>query len=109
MEMKRAGLSSVAFGVAMGVVYGLWMMLSVFIAMHNMVNADATAHLTQWVMMYPGVTLSPMGALTAGGWGLLEGFITGLVLAWIYNLCLCCCPSHCKAMRGCGDTTEKNN
>lgn len=32
-----------------------------------------------------------VGGLIGAAWGFVDGFIFGWLIAWIYNLCLCCC------------------
>lgn len=35
--------------------------------------------------MYRGFSLSPIGSLYALLWGFMDGFLIGLMVAWIYN------------------------
>lgn len=43
--------------------------------------------------MYHGYDMTPKGMLMGAGWGFLDGFIGGMLIAWFYN---CCCRSCCK-------------
>ena len=38
-----------------------------------------------WVGIYPYYEVSNLGALAGLAWGFVDGFIGGLVLAWVYN------------------------
>ena len=100
MGKKRARLSAVALGVALGVLCGAWMLTVGMLAWHGIFGADLVA---QWATMFPGVAATMMGALVAGAWGFLKGFVIGLIFGWIYNLCLCCCTRCCPCCKcGCG-------
>ena len=35
--------------------------------------------------VYRGYCVSPIGSLVGLGWGLLDGFIGGLIFGWLYN------------------------
>ena len=35
---------------------------------------------------YRGYTVSPVGSLVALGYGFVDGFLLGLMVAWLYNL-----------------------
>ncbi|EKD73182.1 MAG: hypothetical protein ACD_45C00417G0005 [uncultured bacterium] len=114
MSLKRARLSAVALGVALGVLCGGWMLAIGISAAQGGFGADM---MTRWATMYPGVEASMKGAWIVAGWGFLKGFFSGLILGWIYNLCLCCCNrSHCACCKtsagscsscGCGETQKK--
>ena len=101
MMMKKARLSAVALGVALGLMCGVGMLVIGVMAVQGVFGADMV---TQWASRYPGVELSIKGSLIAGGWGFVKGFFSGLILAWIYNLCLCCCSKgHCACCKSsCG-------
>ena len=85
-------LSAVAFGVSLGLVTGIIMMVFAWIAMHGQYG---TAMITQWSSLYPGYEATVAGGFIGLAWGFLEGFIIGLVWGWLYNLCLCCCRCAC--------------
>ncbi len=36
--------------------------------------------------IYRGYTVSPLGSLVGLAWGVVDGAVTGAVIAWIYNL-----------------------
>ncbi len=96
MGAKRARLSAIALGVALGVLYAAWMLTVGILASRGTFGMDLVTH---WATFYPGVAATMTGAFVAGAWGFLKGFLIGLVLGWIYNLCLCCCTRCCPCCR----------
>ncbi len=71
-----------AFALASGLVWGInW-----FAVTWWMMAFDG---ITREVMflgrIYRGFTLSPIGSLVALCWGFVDGFLLGLMVAWIYN------------------------
>jgi hypothetical protein len=104
--LKRARLSAVALGVAIGFLKGGWMLCAVLSAVYGSYGAD---FVTRWATIFPGIDASVKGALIAGAWGFVVGFFMGLIVAWIYNLCLCCCNrSHCSCCKeSCGTCNPK--
>ncbi len=71
-----------AFALAVGLVWGFnWFALTWW-----MILFDGITHeVTLIGRMYRGWTLSPTGSLLAFLWGFLDGFLLGLLVAWIYN------------------------
>ncbi len=95
--LKKARLSAVALGVAMGLMCGVGMLVVGLMAMQGVFG---TALVAEWATFFPGIDVSVKGSLIAGGWGFLKGFFSGLILAWLYNLCLCCCNrGHCSCCK----------
>lgn len=97
---KPAKLSSVALGVASGVICALSMML---FAWSVMMGGTASTLVDQWSAVYPGFAATLKGGFIGGAWGFVEGFILGVIFGWIYNICLCCCASSkcCDAKDTC--------
>lgn len=75
-------LSAKSLGLALGIICGL----SVFIMT---VLSTYTGYLQHWsellLGVYPYYELTLQGAIAGLVWGFLDGFIGGIVLAWIYN------------------------
>jgi len=71
-----------AFALAVGLMWGInWFALTWW-----MMAFDGITHeVTLIGRMYRGFNLSPTGSLFALLWGFLDGFIIGLMIAWIYN------------------------
>ena len=106
--VKRARLSAVALGVALGFLCGAWMLTVGLLAFKNQ-TPFAVEMMNRWATIFPSVDISMMGSCVAGAWGFLKGFFIGLVFGWIYNLCICCCSgccSSCKCSSCCGTKTE---
>jgi hypothetical protein len=104
MGLKKARLSAVALGAAFGVMCGVGMLLVGIAAVYGVFGAEMMG---RWATMYPGIDVSWKGSVIAGAWGFVKGFFSGLILAWLYNLCLCCCSKgHCSCCKStCGTCT----
>lgn len=102
--LRKARLSAVALGVALGVMCGVGMLVVGLLATYGVFGADMVA---RWATMLPGVEVSVKGSIIAGAWGFVKGFFSGLILGWLYNLCLCCCSrGHCGCCKSaCGTCT----
>jgi len=71
-----------AFALASGLVWGInWFGVTWWM----MVFDGATREVMFLGRIYRGFTLSPIGSLVALLWGFADGFIIGLMVAWIYN------------------------
>ncbi len=94
---KCARLSAVALGIAIGFLDGVCMLVTVLAVIYGGFATDAVTH---WATIFPGIEVSVKGAIIAGAWGFLTGFVVGLIIAWVYNLCLCCCTrGHCSCCK----------
>lgn len=96
---KRARLSAVGLGVALGVMCGGWMLMITLLAWNGQFTPFTTDLVTHWTGIFPGVELSMTGSFVAGSWGFLKGFFSALVFGWIYNLCVCCCTRCCPCCK----------
>jgi hypothetical protein len=104
--MKKARLSAVALGVALGVMCGVGMLVVGLLTTYGMIGPDM---MTRWATQLPGVDASLKGSFIVGGWGFVKGFFSGLILGWLYNLCLCCCTrGHCGCCKGSCDKCQCN-
>lgn len=45
----------------------------------------ATGEVTFIGKIYRGFSITPLGSLIGLGWALVDGFIGGLIFAWLYN------------------------
>jgi hypothetical protein len=63
--------------------------------------------IAQWGEIYSGYAPTINGGLIGGAWGFLDGFVTGMLIAIVYNLCLCCCRAVCKTDEVCEVKTVK--
>jgi len=71
----------IALGVAIGVLWALYVICLGLIAMGGW-GADLV---TSLAALYLGYSASVVGAIIGGVWAFVDGFIAGVVIAWIYN------------------------
>jgi hypothetical protein len=102
-KCKCGRLSVLAFGISLGLVSGIVMMLFAF---GSWMYGFGTSIIDQWASIYPGFEASLKGGFIGLAWGFLEGFIIGIIWALIYNLCLCCC--HCCCCKSSADSCKIN-
>ena len=70
-------LKPIAFALALGSVWGLnWFLLTWWMILFDGITHEVTL-LGRW---YRGFTVSPVGSLVALGYGLVDGFMLGLLL-----------------------------
>lgn len=75
-------LNTKAFALAAGVVWGVnWFILTWWMILFEGITHEVTL-LGRW---YRGFTVSPLGSLVALGYGFVDGFLIGLLVAWLYN------------------------
>ena len=91
-------LSAISIAIAMGVVSALWMCLFAWSAY---MYGHGVAMVAQWGEIFRGYAPTINGGLIGAAWGFVDGFVCGLVFAWIYNLCLCCCKMVCRSDAAC--------
>jgi len=75
-------LNAKAFAMASGVIWGLLMFVTTLFAA---MNGYATDFLLVMASVYPGFSLTYMGAFIGAIYGFIDGFIGGWVFAWLYN------------------------
>ncbi|HAK94632.1 MAG TPA: hypothetical protein DCM87_06425 [Planctomycetes bacterium] len=70
-----------AFALAWAVLWGLCLFLIPWVTM------AATGYTGETVLgrLYRGYTISPLGSLVGLCWGLEDGLVSGLLVAWLYN------------------------
>lgn len=82
MGKENMKLNTKAFALAAGFVWGInWFFLTWFMIIMDGISYEMTII----GRMYRGFTVSPVGSLVALLWGFLDGFLIGLLVAWIYN------------------------
>ena len=75
-------LNTKAFALAAGLVWGFnWFGLTWWMILFEGITREPTLI----GRIYRGFNLSPTGSLIAFLWGFLDGFLIGLMVAWIYN------------------------
>lgn len=83
-------LSVMAFAFALGITNGLGMLL---LAVAGLYWGYGVVTIQEVSLLYHGYAATWEGGLYGLGWGFLDGFVFGLVLSLIYNMCLCCCSA----------------
>ena len=75
-------ISPKAFGLALGIVYGL----AVFAATLFAVYTQYLYHIVELLVgVYPYYDISLAGAFAGLIFGFIDGLIVGLIFSWIYN------------------------
>jgi len=72
-----------AFGPTCGIVWGLGLF---FLTWWAIAFDGATGERTLIGQLYRGYTISPMGSLIGLAWAFFDGWIGGVVFAWLYNV-----------------------
>jgi hypothetical protein len=70
-----------AFAIASGLMYGFILFVSVWWLMARGYSNQETL----LSMVYPGLTISPLGSLLGLIYGLFDGVIIGALFAWLNN------------------------
>jgi hypothetical protein len=72
-----------AFGMACGLFWGIGLFL---ITWWVILFEGSTGDLLAIGHVYRGYNISPAGSFIGLVWGLVDGFIGGVILAWLYNI-----------------------
>jgi hypothetical protein len=72
----------VALGVAVGVLWAIYVFCAGIFAMFHW----GTALVTTIASFYIGYGASVGGAIIGAIWAFVDGFVAGAIVAWIYNL-----------------------
>jgi hypothetical protein len=72
-----------AFALTCSLVWGFGLF---FLTWWVILFDGATGEATLIGRLYRGYTISPMGSVIGLVWALADGFVGGLVFAWLYNL-----------------------
>lgn len=99
--MSGSKLNPVALGLSLGVLWGVSLFLLGLIAYfytygHPFVSAVGT--------LYLGYEPTLIGSVLGGIIGFFDAFITGLLIAWLYNQFNHCCSTTCCATKNKEDT-----
>ncbi|EKD93003.1 MAG: hypothetical protein ACD_28C00278G0003 [uncultured bacterium] len=79
-------LSIKAFGLAAGLMWGSCLLILTLVAYYTGYGMNQLDFLL--VGIYPGYSLSPVGALVGGIEGFVDGMLGGMIFAWLYNKCV---------------------
>jgi len=81
-------LSVVAFGMAIGITWALSVLVLGLLAWQFEFGLTWLELLSS---VYIGFSPSLLGIVIGVAWGFVDGFIGGVIVAWIYNFCAKCC------------------
>jgi len=76
-------LKPLALGVASGILWGGCIFLTTLLSVYAGYGTAFLEALPQSI--YPGYEISVAGSFIGLGYGLIDGFVCGIVMAWIYN------------------------
>lgn len=79
---SMCGLNAPKFGLALGIMCALWMLIIGITATYAGYGTEIVKVLGS---IYIGYDLTLIGAIVGGVWGFLDGLIGGFIFAWIYN------------------------
>lgn len=85
MENHRPKLDVLALGFAFGILWGVGMLLMGWMAYGFGWGAQLVE---AFGSLYIGYAPTFWGSVIGGLWAFLDGFVGGLVFAWLYNLFL---------------------
>ena len=88
MSGNYCKLCACKFGFALGLIWGLGVLILGWAAW---LWGYGTPVVLLWSHVYLGYSATFLGGLWGGLWGLVDFFIFGLLVAWVYNGCLGCC------------------
>jgi hypothetical protein len=75
-------LQPVALGVAIGVLWAIYIFFAAIFAMFGW----GVAVVETMASFYIGYAATFLGAIIGAIWAFVDGFVAGVVIAWIYNL-----------------------
>lgn len=89
-----ARLNAYAFGLAAGITWGLGVLFFGLLAWWFNLGHHAQETIAS---VYVGFNASLRGILMGIVWALMDGFLAGLIFAYLYNaFSHCCCKKVCK-------------
>ena len=101
--MQKCKFSPLAMGLAVGVMWGLSVLISGLAAYYYSYGKPFVIAMSSVYIGYnPSISGSFFGALLA----FVEGMIAGAVFAGLYNL-FSCCPKSCGSSKGDASSCEK--
>jgi len=75
-------LSPKACGLAIGILWGASML---FMGLLSMVSGWAQPFVNALSPLYIGYSATILGCLIGTAWGFIDGFVGGVMFAWLYN------------------------
>ncbi len=81
--MATQRLNPLAFGVSLGIVWGVSIFLMGLVAFYFMIG---TGFVSSMGLIYVGYGTSVVSCINAGAIGFVDAFIIGGLIGWLYNL-----------------------
>lgn len=94
MNEQYNKISPKAAGIALAV---FWTLCVLILGLSAMCSGYGMGFVTALSGLYLGFAATIKGLLIGILWAFVDGLLTGLILAWLYNCALCCCNKKCKA------------
>ena len=91
--MTKCKICPVSFGLSLGVVWGISLLIMGLVAHHFMYGKPFVAAMAQ---LYIGYNPSIIGSVIGGLIGFVDAFIGGFIIAWLYNVFSGCCKKDDK-------------
>ena len=76
-------LKPIALGIAAGILWGGCIFLMTLLSVYSGYGKAFLEAIPESV--YPGYSISAAGSFIGLGYGLVDGFICGVIVGWIYN------------------------
>ena len=96
-------LNGCALGFALGIIWGGSMLMLGWLGWLAQFGVPVVHAISS---VYLGFAPTFLGGIIGALWGAADFFIFGVLIAWLYNLCLCC--SKCCAKSCISDDTSDN-
>lgn len=91
MSDKCTRLSPLALGFALGVMWAIGLFA---LGILSMLTGYGSEMVTLMGTVYLGYSATFLGSIIGAVWALVDGFIGGYILAWLYNWCAYCGCRH---------------
>lgn len=76
-------LNTLAFGLTIGILWGI----GLFLATWWIILFDGASMNPTFIgSIYRGYNITPLGSVIGLVWAAIDGFVGGVILAWLYNL-----------------------
>jgi hypothetical protein len=82
------------FGLACGIVWGFGVFCLTWWILYFEGSGASPLFLSRF---YRGYTLTPVGSLVGLAWGAVDGWIGGMIFAWVYNTLIRLCERNTTA------------
>jgi len=84
----RSKLDILSFGLALGITWGLGVLI---LGIHAWLTGLSVDVVNMLGSAYVGYKPTMLGSIIGATWGLVDGFVGGVIFAWIYNICIHVC------------------